>query len=81
MAISRQQLAEEIAAIPDDRISEVFGIVHRFRVALEPVPASTDAGDNDFAGIWEDMPDEEFKSFLRDIKDRRHDAFTSRPAR
>lgn len=81
MAISRQQLSEEIASIPDDKIAEVFSIVHRYRVDLESAPAGGSAQDNDFAGIWADMPDEAFQDFLRDVEDRRHNAFSSRPNR
>ncbi|MBV5273607.1 MAG: hypothetical protein JZU52_08175 [Lamprocystis purpurea] len=81
MAISRQQLSEEIASIPDDKIAEVFSIVHRYRVDLESTPADGSAQANDFAGIWADMPDEAFQDFLRDVEDRRHNAFSSGPAR
>ncbi|WP_295437417.1 hypothetical protein [uncultured Thiodictyon sp.] len=66
MAISRQQLSEEIASIPDDKIAEVFNLVHRYRVDLESGPAGGSAQDNDFAGIWADMPDEAFQGLLRE---------------
>ena len=66
MAISRQQLSEEIALIPDDKIAEVFSIVHRYRVDLESAPGGGSAQANDFAGIWEDMPDGVFQEFLRE---------------
>jgi hypothetical protein len=66
MAISRQQLSEEIASIPDDKIAEVFNIVYRYRIDLESAPAGDSAQDNDFAGIWADMPDGVFQEFLRE---------------
>jgi hypothetical protein len=81
MAISRQQLSEEIASIPDDKIAEVFNIVHRYRVDLETAPADGGAQDNDFAGIWADMPDAAFQDFLREVEDRRHNAFATAPNR
>jgi len=36
---------------------------------------------NDFAGIWADMPDADFDTFLRDTEERRRSAFATRPSR
>ena len=37
----REQLSQEIARIPDDRLGEVFSVVHFFRLGLESI-----AGDS-----------------------------------
>jgi len=34
-SVSRQQLVSEIERIPDDRLDEVFDVLHYFRLGLE----------------------------------------------
>ena len=81
MAISRQKLAEEIASIPDDKLTDLFDLIHRYRLNLD-VQASNDGSEqNAFAGIWADMADEDFHGLLQDIEERRRNAFSNRPTR
>jgi hypothetical protein len=81
MAISRQQLAEEIASIPDDKLTDLFEIIHRYRLDLDARASNDGSERNSFAGIWADMVDEDFHGLLRDIEERRRNAFSNRPAR
>ena len=81
MAISRQQLAEEIASIPDDKLTGLFDLIHRYRLELDARASNDDSERNRFAGVWADMPDEDFHGFLCDIEERRRNAFSTRPER
>lgn len=81
MVISRQQLAEEIASIPDDKLTDLFDIIHRYRLELDTQASNDGSERNSFAGIWADMTDEDFHGLLRDIEERRRNAFSNRLVR
>ena len=81
MVISRQQLAEEIASIPDDKLTDLFDIIHRYRLDLDAQASNDGSERNSFAGIWADMTDEDFHGLLRDIEERRRNAFSNRLVR
>lgn len=44
----------------------------------EPVSFSEKPEPEDFAGIWSDIADQDFRDFLDDIGDRRREAFAAR---
>ncbi len=52
--------------------------LHCDDIAPELAPATEQP--NDFAGIWADLSDEDFRALLSDIDDRRRAAFKGRPA-
>lgn len=81
MAISRQQLAEEIASIPDDKLTDLFDLIHRYRLNLDAQASNDGSERNAFAGIWADMADKDFYGLSRDIEERRRNAFSNRPVR
>lgn len=81
MSLARARLAEEIAAIPDERIPELLRLVHGFRVTAADDAASECPATNDFAGVWADLPDTDFDAFLEEVGERRRQAFRSRPTR
>lgn len=76
----RGKVIEEIGQIPEVRLPEVYTLLHFFRLGVE----TTHHAPQDimqFAGRWQDMPDEDFQEFLREIQERRQCAFSGRMAR
>ena len=48
---------------------------------IAPASSPDTETSNDFAGIWGEMPEEDFRDFLSEIDERRRSAFASRPRR
>jgi hypothetical protein len=71
------KLTEEISLVPHDRLSELYNFIHFYRLGLEIIPNNTEEIMK-FAGCWQDMPDEEFEDFLKEIAERRQQAFSRR---
>jgi hypothetical protein len=73
----RIQVYKEIDRIPEERLPEIYSLLHHFRPGLEKAeePASSVMR---FAGSWKDMPDETFAAFTQEVVDRRQRAFSRR---
>ena len=67
---------DEVGRIPIEKLGEVYCFIHFFRVGLEKSRADT-GKILEFAGCWKDMPDEEFNSFTKGIRERRNQAFSN----
>jgi hypothetical protein len=76
----RKRIIDEIAKIPDEKISEVFDIIHYFRLGLG-VKTTNPRKILKFAGSWKDLSEDEFNEFIEDIMHRRQNAFISRRRR
>jgi hypothetical protein len=72
--ISAYQIIQEIALIPEDKLTELYNLIHGFRVQLTQVETS-ESQTMQFAGIWEDLPEDDF---LIEIETRRHTSNTRR---
>jgi hypothetical protein len=73
----QEKVMEEIRRIPENRLLEIYDLIHFFRIELE-----TDRKDAKkimrFAGCWQEMTDREFREFSTEISDRRQKAFSGR---
>lgn len=73
----RAKLLEEVALIPEENLSDLYDVILYFRKGIEA--SQGDAGRiMQFAGAWKDMPDEAFEGFLKEIAERRRQAFSRR---
>ena len=54
------QVIEEIRLVPKNRLRDIYNFIHFFRLGLEKSQDNTE-DIMQFAGCWQDMPDEEFK--------------------
>ncbi len=79
MNISEIQIKviEEIRLIPQENLPELYDFIHFYRLGLETAQDNTEE-IMQFAGCWEDMPDQEFENFSQKIADRRKRAFSGR---
>ena len=77
IASEREKIYEEVRRIPEDRLAEAFAILRGYRQSIEGGPTN---GSNvmQYAGVWKDMPADEFDEFLDDVSSRRHNAFSRR---
>ncbi|MBI5043234.1 MAG: hypothetical protein HZC10_05270 [Nitrospirae bacterium] len=73
----RERVIDEIKLIPDHKLSEVYEFIHYFRIGLQKSKGGIDQTMK-FAGCWKDMPEQLFKEFLEDTKQRRKQAFSRR---
>lgn len=76
-SITIKQVVEEIKHIPVNKLSEVYDLLHFFRLGLQKSKGSVEQTMK-FAGCWNDMPDEVFNDFFGEIKERREQAFSRR---
>jgi hypothetical protein len=75
----RTKVLAEIQRIPEEKLAEVYDLIHRFRVESETgfntVPMMR------FAGCWDDMNQEVYDEFIDEITLRRQQAFSRRQGR
>lgn len=75
-SVTRDEVIEEVELVPEDRIPELFDVVHDFRIER---CSKGSRGIMRFAGSWKVWTDIEFQGFLDETRDRRSRAFSSRP--
>lgn len=71
------RLVDEIKLIPQDKLSELYDFIHFYRLGLNTAQNNIEE-IMQFAGCWNDIPDEDFNRFLDDISNRRELAFSGR---
>ncbi len=76
-SILRSKVLKEVDLVPEDLLKELYDFIHFFRLGVESSkkPAKKIM---QFAGCWQDMPDEVFEEFLADSAERRKQAFSRR---
>jgi len=67
----------EINLIPEDKLEEVYNLIHYFRLGVEVSQAWINP-TMEFAGFWNDMSDEMFANFNEEIRTHRQQAFLGR---
>lgn len=77
----RLKAIEEIHHIPEEKLREIYDVIHFFRVGVESVKPVLHDNIMSYAGCWDDMSDETFNSFLLEIAERRSHAFSGRTSR
>jgi hypothetical protein len=76
----RDRVLEEIQHIPEDKLTELYHVIHHFRLGLQ-VSAGRVKQIMQFAGSWGDMPEEMFAQVTEEIAQRRRHAFAGRRGR
>ncbi len=73
MASVKEKIIREVEKIPEEKIAELYNVVHLFRVEVESKKKAAkdrhSAAEN-FFGIWKDMSSEE-NTVLDEIQARR----------
>lgn len=77
-SITRDKVMEEIQLIPEHKLEEVYDFVHYFRIGLREAVRGDREEIMKFAGSWDELPEEDFKEFSREISERRAQAFSRR---
>jgi hypothetical protein len=75
--ISKNKIIEEISLIPDDKIIELYDLIHNFRMGLNQSENNLNE-IMQFAGCWEDMSEEDFTDFSEEIEQRRQSSSSRR---
>ncbi len=73
----RTRVFEEIRLIPENKLPDLYDFIHYFRLGLEVSKGNTKQ-IMQFAGCWQDMPDETFTKFSKELAERRQQAFSRR---
>ncbi len=76
VSIERERILDEIQRIPEDKLVEVYAILHYFRVGIEA--SRTKGSVMRYAGSWDNMPEETFAKFMQGTSARRQQAFMGR---
>jgi hypothetical protein len=73
----RTRVLEEIRLIPENKLPDLYDFIRYFRLSLE---ASKGNGKQimQFAGCWQDMPDEIFTELSAELAERRRRTFPQR---
>jgi hypothetical protein len=75
----KTKVLEEISLIPEDKLPDIYQLLHYFGLGLEVSRDRTQSVMR-FAGCWRDMPDHVFDTFMEHLADRRRQAFSRRRA-
>ncbi len=75
----RVKLIEELQHIPDDKLTQLYDLIHHFRIESETSDRSPEIMQ--FAGCWADLSDSIHANFLKDLTTRRQQAFSQRQNR
>lgn len=76
----RAKVVEEIQSIPEDKLTQLLQLIHAFRIKSEPASLPHNSIMN-FAGCWNDLPEDTYTEFIDDISLRRQQAFSQRQNR
>jgi hypothetical protein len=74
---SKNKIIEEISLIPEDKLTELYNLIHGFRITLKPAENNVNEIMK-FAGCWEDLSEEEFTDFSQEIEQRRQNSSVRR---
>ena len=74
----QDKILAELKQIPEVNLAELYDIIHHFRLQLEREQQENPTMK--LAGVWMDMPAEQFQSLLDEIGTRRQQAFSRRRA-
>ncbi|HAO10321.1 MAG TPA: hypothetical protein DCQ51_03855 [Planktothrix sp. UBA8407] len=69
----KNQIIEEINLIPEDKLIELYDLIHGFRLTLKPSENNVNEIMK-FAGCWQDLSEEEFTDFSQEIEQRRQNS-------
>ena len=69
-SVDKTRVLEEISLIPKDKLTDIYQLLHYFRLGLEASRDRTRSAMS-FAGCWKDMPDQVFETFMDDLAQRR----------
>ncbi len=67
------RVLEEIQLLSEERLAELYEIVHAFQLASNPTRNTMQ-----FAGCWNDLPNETYAALTEDFTQRRKAAFSER---
>jgi hypothetical protein len=73
----RKRILEEVKLIPENKLAEIYSILHHFRIGLETTRNGMKPVMK-YAGCWSDMSDQVFTEFTQEIAARRENAFSRR---
>lgn len=78
--LTQEQILQEIQLIPQEQLAVVYEILHYFRLGLETTQ-NQPKSIMQYAGCWQDMPEDTFSELFTDIQVRRQQAFSRRVSR
>ena len=81
LASIRTKVIEEINLLPRERLTDLYTLIHYFRLGLEQTRKTRQgniAKIMALAGSWQEMPEQEFTELLDEIGQRRQLAFRRR---
>jgi basic membrane lipoprotein Med (substrate-binding protein (PBP1-ABC) superfamily) len=76
-ATLRDKVVKEINLIPEEKLPEILDFLYHFRLGVQILKSEAN-NKSDFAGRWQDMPDEIYHDFINDVARRRRSAFSTK---
>ena len=70
------KVLEEIQLLSEERLAELYDIIHAFQLASNQTRDTMQ-----FAGCWNDLPNETYAALTEDFTQRRQAAFSERRPR
>jgi len=77
MSAERNKILQEIRLIPDDKLPELYTILHYFRMGVQSSQKEPESILK-YAGSWSDLPEEISDSIVQEAYRRRNTAFSRR---
>ena len=73
----RTKVLEEIQRVPEDKLVELYNLIHSFRLGEDTESNNTET-IMQFASCWSTLPDDTYAEFLDEIALRRQQGFSER---
>ena len=77
MIAIRIKVLKEIQLLPEEKLKEIYDLIHFFRLGFQKVKRKNESIMN-FAGIWKEMSEKDFNNFSNEVEMRRKNAFITR---
>ncbi len=78
LPILKDKLINEINLIPDDKLLDLYNVIHYFRLGVEKLKPDKKVDILSYSGSWKDMDTDIFDDFIADVSKRRNNAFSNR---
>lgn len=69
----RSKVFKEVQLIPENKLEEIYDFIHYYRIGIETTDKNPVEIMN-FAGCWNDLPNEIFNELSEELSNRHHNA-------
>ncbi len=72
MTVTKNKIMDEINQLPEDKLVEVFDLIHFFRIGFEKERNVNKESIMKYAGVWKEMAERDFSNLFLGVSERRN---------